>query len=54
MGGTTAQSPFSLATLSGQRALQRRGSANEITGRFGGADQRRSPVNRLPSLLYAA
>ena len=34
--------------------ISRHGNVNEIIGKFGGADQLRSAVNQLQSLLYAA
>ena len=34
--------------------ISQRGNVNEIIGKFGGADQLRTAVNQLQSLLYAA
>jgi len=34
--------------------ISQHGNVNEIIGKFGGADQLRSAVNHLQTLLYAA
>jgi len=34
--------------------ISHHGNVNEIIGKFGGADQLRTAVNQLQSLLYAA
>ena len=45
---------FTLPDVLKVRPISDHGNVNEIIGKFGGADQLRTAVNRLQSLLYAA
>jgi len=45
---------FTLPDVLKVRPISDRGNVNEIIGKFGGADQLRSAVSRLQTLLYAA
>jgi type I restriction enzyme M protein len=57
-----ANPPFNMSDWGGEnlrqdvlkfRPISDHGNVNEITGKFGGADQLRNAVNQLQSLLYA-